>query len=191
MSTLHYYNRDGGTSSTVVGVDPLTKQAVYGLISRTVKQQQQEILIQPQQEKLKQHQQENLKQPGWYSFDKVSADYSGPVVEGWPPSKSRWMPLYIRPEEDSFLIRPEVDLDKTRIIVIVHSGTRLERRRKANRDSWIKSSGAGCSRNCYKRVRVIFHIGASENKTLMEQIAEEAKIHMDILQVGEWTLDTI
>ena len=135
-----------------------------------------------------QQQQENLKPPAWYSFDRVSANYTGPVVEGWPPSRSRWMPLYVRPEEDSFLIRPEVDLDKTRIIVIVHSGDRMERRRKANRDSWIRSSGAGCSRNCYKGVRVIFHVGASENMTVMEQIKKESKIHKDILQVGQWTL---
>ena len=101
------------------------------------------------------------------------------------------MPLYVRPEEDSFLIRPEVDLAKTRIIVMVHSGDMMERRRRANRDSWMRSSGSGCSRNCYEGVTVVFHIGASQNKTVMEQIEEEAKIHKDILQVSQWKVAMI
>ena len=30
-----------------------------------------------------------------YSFQNVSKDYSGPIVDGWPPSKSRHVPSYI------------------------------------------------------------------------------------------------
>ena len=107
-------------------------------------------------------------------------------VEGWPPSKNRSMPLYIRPDEDSFLLKPEIDLNDVRIIVIVHSGDIMARRRQANRDSWIKTSYASCPGECYKEVKVIFHIGASQNETIMKQIQDEAKLYKDILQVTDY-----
>merc|ERR1712218_79097 len=107
------------------------------------------------------------KQLTWENLYQVSEDYTGFTVEGWPSSKNRSMPLYVHPDEDNFLLKPEIDLNIIRIIVIVHSGDIMARRRQANRDSWIKNSYAGSPGDCYKEVKVIFHIGASQNETIM------------------------
>ena len=32
--------------------------------------------------------------------------YKGPHVEGWPPTKDRYMPNYIKPDQDTFPLRP-------------------------------------------------------------------------------------
>ena len=32
--------------------------------------------------------------------------YKGPHLEGWPPGKDRHMPNYIKPDEDTFPLRP-------------------------------------------------------------------------------------
>ena len=33
--------------------------------------------------------------------------YIGPIVEGWPPGKSRFLPDYMKEEGGGFLIRPK------------------------------------------------------------------------------------
>ena len=35
-----------------------------------------------------------------------SLTYEGPVVEGWPPDKDRYMPHYILPAQNTFSIQP-------------------------------------------------------------------------------------
>ena len=35
-----------------------------------------------------------------------SLTYEGPVVDGWPPDKGRYMPHYILPSQNTFSIQP-------------------------------------------------------------------------------------
>ena len=48
--------------------------------------------------------------------------YKGPVVEGWPPNSDRFMPHYIKPDEDTFSIKPsKAHFENCNLLVIVHS----------------------------------------------------------------------
>jgi len=68
------------------------------------------------------------------------ASYKGPIVEGWGPQVSRDVRLYVRPEEDTNLLIPDMggDVDwcagGTRLLIFQHSrpsnfATRLDNRR--------------------------------------------------------------
>ena len=52
-------------------------------------------------------------------------NYTGPIVEGWPPTKDRSMHLYIRPGENSFRIQPKLKMFGTKILIIVLSGNKF------------------------------------------------------------------
>ena len=48
-----------------------------------------------------------------------ASDYKGPVVEGWPPERNRSMERYIRPNEDTFLMRPTLEAVKNCQMLII------------------------------------------------------------------------
>ena len=55
-----------------------------------------------------------------------ASDYKGPVVEGWPPERNRSMERYIRPNEDTFLMRPTLEAVKNcQMLIIGKSGKKL------------------------------------------------------------------
>ena len=80
----------------------------------------------------------------------------GPFVDGWPPGKDRYMPNYIKPDQDTFLLRPSKDkFENCDLLVIVHSTFDNFQMRMAVRDTWIKFVDEGRVEN----VSVIFLIG--------------------------------
>ena len=48
-----------------------------------------------------------------------ASEYKGPVVEGWPPERNRSMGRYIRPNEDTFLMRPTLEAVKNCQMLII------------------------------------------------------------------------
>ena len=48
-----------------------------------------------------------------------ASDYKGPVVEGWPPERNRSMEPYIRPNEETFLMRPTLEAVKNCQMLII------------------------------------------------------------------------
>ena len=91
--------------------------------------------------------------------------YRGKHVEGWPPLKDRHMPNYIRPEEDTFLLRPVRDIFKhCDMVVMVHSRMEAFVDRMAVRNTWLQFVTGGQVQN----VSVVFVIGsqnAAQNVT--------------------------
>lgn len=82
--------------------------------------------------------------------------YKGPFVEGWPPSKDRYMPRYIRPDEDTFPIRPPIThFFGCNLLVIVHSTIDAFNDRMGVRDTWLQY----VTQNRVQNVSVIFLIG--------------------------------
>ena len=95
--------------------------------------------------------------------------YKGPYVEGWPPSKDRSMPRYIKPGEDTFPIRPSKDHFKgCNLLVIVHSSIDAFIDRMGVRDTWLQYVTEGRVQN----VSVIFLIG---NQNAFNNVTELTK----------------
>lgn len=79
----------------------------------------------------------NLK-PFDYSFSDPNT-YKGPIVEGWPPRKSRDVWKYIRPNENTLLTNMScLDLSKTKVLIFIQSAPGHYERRNANRETWMK-----------------------------------------------------
>jgi len=65
--------------------------------------------------------------------------YKGPVVEGWPPNSDRFMPHYIKPDEDTFSIKPsKAHFENCNLLVIVHSTIDAFNDRQGVRDTWLQ-----------------------------------------------------
>lgn len=95
--------------------------------------------------------------------------YKGPFVEGWPPSKDRYMPHYIKPGEDTFPIRPSKDHFKgCNLLVIVHSSIDAFNDRMGVRDTWLQYVTEGRVEN----VSVIFLIG---NQNAFQNVTDLTK----------------
>lgn len=120
--------------------------------------------------------------------NEVSFRFS-PPVEGWPPSKSRDLGLYIRPNESTTLIHPklpdmnnETTVDwrgksyaKLFILICVHSSTTSFEKRKQIRQSWAKDQSS-------LPIKVIFLLGKTMSSEKNEQVQAESQIFQDILQ---------
>ena len=108
-----------------------------------------------------------------------SLTYEGPVVDGWPPDKDRYMPHYILPSQNTFSIQPPPSYFKDcQLLVIVQSRRESLQERQNIRDTW--KHQATLNNAC-----VIFIIGNSiggANTTIDDQIFKEAHYHQDILQ---------
>ena len=84
-----------------------------------------------------------------YSFHNVSKDYSGPIVDGWPPSKSRHVPSYIA--EQTVLYDVEKNCSKgnatynngdidgnLQLLIMQHSFPTNFEARQSSRNTWMK-----------------------------------------------------
>ena len=106
------------------------------------------------------------------TFDSPST-FKGPVVEGWPPSKDRYMPHYIQPNEDTFLLRPPSTYFKgCKVLIAIHSRIESLQERNKIRSTWKTVSSQAC---------VIFIIGQTSKQ---DDISQEASIHQDVLQAN-------
>ena len=82
--------------------------------------------------------------------------YSGLHIEGWPPGKDRQMPNYIKPDQDTFSLRPsKAHFKGCEILVIVHSAIDSFSMRRGLRDTWIQF----VTQKRVANVSVIFLIG--------------------------------
>ena len=85
---------------------------------------------------------------------KVPEKYLG--LEGWPPGKDRHMPNYIKPDQDTFPLRPsKAHFKGCEILVIVHSAIDSFSMRRGLRDTWIQF----VTQKRVANVSVIFLIG--------------------------------
>jgi hypothetical protein len=87
-------------------------------------------------------------------------------VDGWPPNSDRSMPHYIRPDEDTFLMRPsKAHLQDCNMLVIIHSTVTAFEDRRGVRDTWIKYVTEGAVKN----VSVIFLVGSQNGHQNMTE----------------------
>ena len=64
-----------------------------------------------------------------------ASEYKGPVVEGWPPERNRSMERYIRPNDDTFLMRPTLEAVKNCQMLIIGKSEKKSPMKKGQ--SWI------------------------------------------------------
>ena len=106
-------------------------------------------------------------------------EYKGPVVEGWPPGKNRSMELYLRPSEDTFLMRPAKSHCK--LLVVVHTppnGFEARRGVRSTFGQYVKRGLAGDT-------AIIFLIGKrSLERFEQTKLRQEQNTFGDILQVS-------
>lgn len=111
--------------------------------------------------------------------------YSGPVVEGWEPLKSRDMRLYVKPEESTVLMDPGDCMgsdwtSNTRVLIMQHSKPTNFDKRLDNRRTWIQFTRE------IPGVRAIFVVGRNKNVTdpqFQAKLQKEQDLYCDILQV--------
>ena len=85
---------------------------------------------------------------------KVPEKYLG--LEGWPPGKDRHMPNYIKPDQDTFPLRPsKAHFKGCEILVIIHSAIDGFSMRMGVRDTWMQF----VTQKKVDNVSVIFLIG--------------------------------
>jgi len=108
--------------------------------------------------------------------------YQGPVVEGWPPGKNRSLPLYLRPTEDTFLMRPQNIVQSCKLLVIVHCRPNAFEGRRGVRSTF----GQYVKRDLAGDTVIIFLIGKHNGMTRFEQtkLRQEQNTFGDILQVS-------
>ena len=108
-----------------------------------------------------------------------SLTYEGPVVEGWPPEKDRYMPNYILPGKNTFSIQPSPSYFKDcQLLVVVTSRRDNFQERQNIRETW--KLQAKLNQAC-----VIFIIGSRTGEmdaAIDDKISKEANKHQDILQ---------
>ena len=108
-----------------------------------------------------------------------SLTYKGPVVEGWPPEKDRYMPHYIFPGKNTFSIQPPPSYFKDCHLLVVVTSRRDNLQERQNiRETW--KLQAILNHAC-----VIFIIGSRTGEmdtAIDEKISKEANKHQDILQ---------
>ena len=106
--------------------------------------------------------------------------YQGPVVEGWPPGKNRSLPLYLRPIEDTFLMRPQKIGHSCKLLVVVHCRPNAFEGRRGVRSTF----GQYVKRDLAGDTVIIFLIG-KQSLTRFEQtkLRQEQATFGDILQV--------
>ena len=103
------------------------------------------------------------------------ANYIGPVVDGWPPGKSRDMARYVAAETVVVSNTSCLRLQGRRLLVLVRSALRNVERRQANRETWMRHAGSDVS--------VVHVTGTTAERGLQAAVKEEATAHCDVLQV--------
>ena len=97
--------------------------------------------------------------------------YEGPIIEGWPPGKDRYMPHYIQPDQDTFLIKPPASyFQGCKLLIAVLSRPESTQVRDNIRSTWKTLTNESC---------VIFVLGEPPNQA---EIFQEASKNQDILQ---------
>ena len=78
--------------------------------------------------------------------------YKGPIVKGWPPSKSRDMKAYIAPDKDTVLTDLScLDLSNVKVLILIQSAPNNYERRKADRETWMQFQVQFTPVNSYNR----------------------------------------
>ena len=97
------------------------------------------------------------------------------MVEGWPPFKDRYIPHYIHPNEDTFLLRPPSTYFKgCKVLIAIHSRTESLQERNQIRATWKTGPSEAC---------VIFIIGHGQAPN-QDEITKEASLYQDLLQAN-------
>ena len=105
-------------------------------------------------------------QPVTFSFDSPS-----PILEDWPPGKDRYMPHYIHPGQDTFLIKPPRSyFQGCKLLIAVLSRTVSTQVRNHIRSTWKTLTNESC---------VVFVLGRTQNQ---DDIRKEAFENQDVLQ---------
>lgn len=112
--------------------------------------------------------------------------YSGPVVEGWEPGKTRDLLFYLLPGEETVLLEPFKNGNRdfwchnTKLIIFQHTRPGSFKARRDNRRTWISYIQEN------QMVKVFYVVGrASGSKSFQieAKLREENQIFGDILQV--------
>ena len=92
-----------------------------------------------------------------YSFSDPN-EYQGPVVKGWPPTKSRDMRLYIRTEDEMIIndISCLEDLSNVKVVIFVQSAPKNKERRQMTRKTWMQFQAQ------YPFIKTIFLFGKQD-----------------------------
>ena len=116
-----------------------------------------------------------------------ASEYKGPIVEGWPPERNRSQDLYIRPEEDTFPLKPTSKAVKNcKFLIMVHTIPDYFEARMGIRNSY----GRYLSEKLAGNTALLFIIGnvkKSNNdnyEKTWNKLKKEQEVFGDILQVS-------
>ena len=108
---------------------------------------------------------------------KLDLKYTGPIIPGWPPDRSRNVADYILPGRSTLLSDVSLlnDFSEAKILIMVQSSPANLERRNTNRQTWMKNSPM--------EVKTIFIFGTDE-KVSSIAIANELQEFGDVLQMN-------
>ena len=116
-----------------------------------------------------------------------ASKYNGSVVEGWPPERNRSLELYVRPEEDTFPLKPTSKAVKNcKFLIMVHTLPDFFEARMGIRNSY----GRYISEKLAGNTSLLFIIGnlKKSNNSIYEltwnKLKKEQERFGDILQVS-------
>lgn len=117
-----------------------------------------------------------------------ASEYKGPVVEGWPPERNRSMGRYIRPNEDTFLMRPTLEAVKNcQMLIIVHTVPDFFEARSGIRSTYgryIEDGLAGNTSLIFLIGKIKDSVSGSHRQLVEMKIKQEQDFFGDILQVS-------
>ena len=84
-----------------------------------------------------------------YTYNRVGKHYSGPIVEGWPPSKSRYIPSYINKQTVLYDLQKDCPMKEQKsnfaliggnlkLLIMQHSSPTNFDARTSSRRTWMK-----------------------------------------------------
>ena len=116
-----------------------------------------------------------------------ASNYKGPIVEGWPPERNRSLDLYIRPEEDTFPLKPtSMAVKNCKFLIMIHTLPDFFEARIGIRNTY----GRYLSEKLAGNTSLLFIIGNlkksnNDNYELTwNKLKKEQEVFGDILQVS-------
>ena len=89
-------------------------------------------------------------------------------------------------QENTFLLFPDIDLERTKLLILIHSNSKTYERRDANRRTWFKDL------KDYPGIGVAFVVGKPAKQGEQKSVVWESQKFKDILQIDlvddYWTL---